>query len=108
TRMGRLIQFIPYPVTTGFTAGIATVIAILQIKDLFGLRTPPLPEGTLGKIGALWAERHSVDIAELGVGVLTLGLLILLPRWAPQLARRVPAPLFALTAAALAGLALAS
>ena len=35
-RLGRLIQFIPHPVTTGFTAGIATVIATLQIKDVFG------------------------------------------------------------------------
>src|SRR3954469_2502369 len=36
-RLGRLIEFIPYPVTTGFTAGIATVIATLQVKDLLGL-----------------------------------------------------------------------
>src|SRR5690606_10339301 len=36
-RLGRLIQFVPYPVTTGFTAGIATVIAVLQSKDLLGL-----------------------------------------------------------------------
>jgi SulP family sulfate permease len=35
-RLGRLIHFIPHPVTTGFTAGIATVIATLQIKDVFG------------------------------------------------------------------------
>src|ERR1700716_1587729 len=42
-RLGRLIQFIPHPVTTGFTAGIGTVIGVLQIKDLLGLtpaRTP--------------------------------------------------------------------
>jgi SulP family sulfate permease len=36
-RFGQLIQFIPYPVTTGFTAGIAVVIATLQLKDFFGL-----------------------------------------------------------------------
>ena len=36
-RAGRLIEFVPYPVTLGFTAGIGIVIAILQIKDLFGL-----------------------------------------------------------------------
>ena len=35
---GRLIEFVPYPVTTGFTAGIAVVIATLQLKDLLGLR----------------------------------------------------------------------
>jgi SulP family sulfate permease len=37
-RLGRLVQFIPHPVTTGFTAGIATVIAILQLQDLLGIR----------------------------------------------------------------------
>jgi SulP family sulfate permease len=37
-RLGRLIQFIPHPVTTGFTAGIATVVATLRLKDLFGLQ----------------------------------------------------------------------
>src|SRR2546426_6623368 len=36
-RLGRLIQFIPHPVTTGFTAGIGTVIGVLQLKDLLGL-----------------------------------------------------------------------
>src|SRR5262245_50816663 len=37
TGMGRLIEFVPYPVTTGFTAGIAVVIATLQLKDFLGL-----------------------------------------------------------------------
>ena len=37
-RLGQFIEFIPHPVTTGFTAGIATVIATLQIKDVFGLQ----------------------------------------------------------------------
>src|SRR5262245_52654005 len=37
-RLGRLIEYIPHPVTTGFTAGIATVIGTLQLKDLFGLQ----------------------------------------------------------------------
>src|SRR6185503_8270233 len=37
-RMGQLIHYIPHPVTTGFTAGIAVVIASLQLRDIFGLR----------------------------------------------------------------------
>src|SRR4051794_26059137 len=37
-RLGSLIQYIPHPVTTGFTAGIAVVIATIQLKDFFGLR----------------------------------------------------------------------
>src|ERR1051325_2826333 len=39
-RLGRLIEFIPYPVTTGFTTGIAAVIATLQLKDFLGLSIP--------------------------------------------------------------------
>src|SRR5690349_5582568 len=37
-QLGRLIQYIPHPVTTGFTSGIATVIAVIQLKDFFGLQ----------------------------------------------------------------------
>ena len=37
-KLGNLIQFIPHPVTTGFTAGIAVVIGTIQLKDFFGLR----------------------------------------------------------------------
>ena len=39
-RMGRLIEFIPHPVTTGFTSGIAIVIASIQLADVLGLRLP--------------------------------------------------------------------
>jgi hypothetical protein len=39
-RLGQFIEFIPHPVTTGFTAGIALVIATLQLKDFFGLNLP--------------------------------------------------------------------
>src|SRR6478752_1798967 len=51
-RLGSLIEYIPHPVTTGFTTGIATVIAALQIKDALGLETGPLPEHFLAKLGA--------------------------------------------------------
>src|SRR5262245_42201937 len=43
-RMGRWIEFIPYPVTTGFTAGIAVVIATLQLRDFLGLTIEKMPE----------------------------------------------------------------
>jgi SulP family sulfate permease len=51
-RMGRLIEFIPYPVTTGFTAGIAVVIATLQLNDFLGLGITKLPEHYWGKAHA--------------------------------------------------------
>ena len=52
-RMGKLIQYIPYPVTTGFTSGIAVVIAVLQIKDFLGLSVGALPIHFPEKIIAL-------------------------------------------------------
>ena len=102
-RLGKLIQFIPHPVTTGFTAGIATVIATLQLKDLLGLKLAGSPEHFLERLQAMWQARRSASMAELGIGLGTLALLLLLPR----LTRRVPAPLVALPIAALAAFLLA-
>ncbi len=96
-RMGRLIQFIPHPVTTGFTAGIATVIATLQLKDAFGLQIERMPNEYVGKVQALWAARGTASLAEFTVCAATIALLLLVPR----LTRRVPAPLLAVGLVAL-------
>lgn len=89
---GRLIQFIPYPVTSGFTAGIAVVIATLQLKDVFGLQVAAMPEHFPAKVAALWAARGTASAAELAVAATTVAALLLLPR----LTARVPAPLGAI------------
>jgi len=52
-RMGRMIEFVPYPVTTGFTAGIAVVIATLQLKDLLGLEISHMPEHFVERVQAI-------------------------------------------------------
>ncbi len=101
-RLGRLIQFIPHPVTTGFTAGIATVIATLQIKDLFALPIPHMPETYLEKVRALWHAKSGASLSDLGVGLATLGILLVLPRRLPKLSARVPAPLLAVLTVTLA------
>jgi len=96
-RMGKLIQFIPHPVTTGFTAGIATVIAFLQIKDLFGLTLTQNPEHFAQRVVAMAQAAGTANLWEPVVGLFTLALLLLVPR----LTKRVPGPLIALGAAAL-------
>jgi SulP family sulfate permease len=96
-RMGRLIEFIPHPVTSGFTAGIATVIAMLQLKDFLGLKLEHNPEHFLEKVGAMFAARGTASGWEVVIGGMTLAILIYLPR----VTRRVPAPLVALPFAAL-------
>jgi SulP family sulfate permease len=96
-RLGRLIQFIPHPVTTGFTAGIATVIATLQLKDLFGLTLPRNPEHYLERLALMFQARGTASAWEPIVGLLTFGVLWYFPRFT----RRVPAPLVALPLAAV-------
>jgi SulP family sulfate permease len=91
-RLGGLIQFVPYPVTTGFTAGIAVVIATLQLKDFFGLTVAKMPDHYLGKVEALAAALPTVRWPDLAIGLFTLAVLILWPR----VTRKVPAPLIAL------------
>jgi SulP family sulfate permease len=101
-RLGRFIEFIPYPVTTGFTAGIGTVIAVLQLKDLFGLKLEGNPEQFLDRVWAMGKALPSFSPPELTVGLLTLACLLVWPR----LVRRVPAALVALPLAAAAALLL--
>lgn len=95
-RLGRLIQFIPHPVTTGFTAGIAVVIATLQIKDFLGLAVAGHPEGFVDKVIALGEAMPTLRWADAAVGAGTLAVLVMWRRITP----RVPAALVAL---ALAG-----
>ena len=95
--LGRLVELVPYPVTTGFTAGIGIVIATLQLKDFFGLDTGKLPDSYLGKLSRLLEAAPTFKPAELAVGAFTLLLLL---AW-PRIDRRLPAPLVALSLAAV-------
>jgi SulP family sulfate permease len=92
SRMGRLIQFVPHPVTTGFTAGIAVVIAALQLKDFLGLTTGTLPEHLPERVLALARALPTAHGPDLAVGAFTLGVLVV---W-PKIARRIPGPLIAM------------
>jgi SulP family sulfate permease len=101
-RAGKLIEFIPYPVTTGFTAGIAVVIATLQLKDLLGLRLATSPEHYLDRLAAMWAARDTFVPWELLIGAVTFAIIRLFHRVTP----RVPPPIVALPVAALLAVAL--
>lgn len=91
-RLGSFIKFIPYPVTTGFTTGIATVIATLQLKDVLGIRVASMPDHYLERLIALWRARATFDWHELVVAGVTLALLVGIPK----VTKRVPAPLIAM------------
>jgi len=102
-RAGKLIEFIPYPVTTGFTAGIAVVIATLQLKDIFGLTLASSPEHYLERVAAIWAARGTFVPWELLIGAVTFAIIRLFPR----VTRKVPPPIVALPFAAVLALVLA-
>jgi SulP family sulfate permease len=100
--LGQLLQYVPHPVTTGFTAGIAVVIATLQLKDFFGLEVEHMPEHYTERVMALAHAAPTAHLPDLATGALTL---VLLSVW-PRFSKRIPAPLVALALAAAAAFAL--
>lgn len=101
-RLGKLVQFIPHPVTTGFTAGIATVIATLQVKDILGLQLAHPQSEFVERVIAMAEAYRTASPWEALIGALTLAVLLLFPRFT----KRIPAALIALPLAALVALAL--
>ena len=92
-RLGALIRFVPYTITTGFTAGIAVTIVAGQLKDLFGLTYPagtPAIE-TMDKLSAVAANFSSFNVEALLVGAACLAVLALWPR----VSKRIPGSLVA-------------
>lgn len=115
-RMGRVIEFIPYPVSVGFITGIAVMIVTLQLKDLLGLNIERMPVHTIDQLGVLWGAVRAQFVepwlggwsetmgpprpfasANAIVGLTTLLLMFLSPRVVP----RVPAVLVGLPLGAL-------
>lgn len=92
-RLGRLIEYIPTSVTLGFTSGIAVVIAMSQLKDTLGLTGPALPEHFHEKLIVLAEALPTADLASLLVAAITLGILILWPRFKTPLPPHLPAVL---------------
>lgn len=103
-RMGRLIEFVPYPVTVGFTAGIAVVIAVLQIKDFFGLTIVEPGDNFIARLTAIGAALPTARWQDTAIAMITLVLLIIWPRLQPRLPLPGPLAVLALvTALAWAG-----
>ncbi|EKY3090605.1 C4-dicarboxylic acid transporter DauA [Cronobacter dublinensis] len=90
-RFGRLIEYIPLPVTLGFTSGIGITIATMQIKDFFGLEMAHVPEHYLPKVAALAMALPGVNPGDAAIGIVTLAVLILWPRLGIRLPGHLPA-----------------
>jgi SulP family sulfate permease len=92
-RMGRLIEFVPYPVTVGFTSGIAVVIAVLQIKDFLGLTIAEPGDNFVARVWAIGSALPTLRWLDTLVAVMTLALLIAWPRLQTRIPLRLPGPL---------------
>src|SRR3954468_12450740 len=76
-RLGTMIKFIPYPVTVGFTSGIAVLIFSTQIKDFFGLHlAKPLPSDFVGKLVVLAHNLNAIDWPTVALAFFSVALIV--------------------------------
>jgi SulP family sulfate permease len=97
TRVGAVIKFIPYPVTVGFTSGIAIIIFVSQWRDLLGLRMPPPPAAFVEKIMAYGEHAGTANPYAVGLAVFAL---VIIWVW-PRVVRAIPGSLVAILAGTL-------
>lgn len=84
-RMGTLVRFIPVSIVTGFTTGIAVIIALAQVRDFLGLEIEKMPSNFFSQIAALGAALHTVNWMALAVGLVCLLVIVAWPT--PQTAK---------------------
>jgi SulP family sulfate permease len=102
-RLGSYIKFIPYPVTVGFTAGIAVIIFASQLKDLFGITPSTKEPGELiPKLEVLARSLHTANASALAVAAVSIVVIVVLRKLRPNW----PGILIGVTVAALAAWAL--
>ncbi len=82
-RMGTWIKYVPYPLVTGFTTGIAVIIFSSQMKEFLGLKIIQLPSDFIPKWGAILKALPTADAAAFGVGAGTLAVIVLVRRFIP-------------------------
>jgi SulP family sulfate permease len=94
SKMGTLIKFIPFPVTMGFTCGIAVLIFSTQIKDFLGLpKQLEVPGDFIGKIQMLF---HNLGAISWPTVALAVASVVIIKSWPAKLAKRVPGSIVAL------------
>lgn len=91
-RAGTIIQFMPYPIITGFTSGIALMIFSSQIQEVMGFTGPELPPGTVDKWVYFFRHLDGINFTAAGMGLLTVLVTVL---W-PGIYKKVPGSLVAI------------
>ncbi len=97
-KMGVVIKYIPYPVITGFTSGIALIIFSSQVVDILGLGLEKLPGDFISKWALILSNIDKTDFYTLIVGLVCITIIILMKKFAP----RIPGPIVAVIFGALA------
>ena len=95
-KLGSLIKYIPYTITTGFTAGIAVTIVIGQMKDFFGVtyKGGETPVETMEKLEVFFHNIDTLNIQAVIVGIISIAILI---AW-PYVNKKIPGSLIAVLA----------
>src|SRR5438270_2860725 len=83
-RLGTYIKFIPYPVTVGFTAGIAVIIFASQLRDLLGISLAKEPGELVAKLQALAGAIDTVNFSAVGVSAVSIAIILVLRRLRPS------------------------
>ncbi len=96
-RLGAMIRFIPYTVVTGFTAGIAVIIASSQVRDFLGLAMASVPADFVPRWAAYAGAIRTIDAPTVAIGMGALAVILILKRIAP----RVPGFLVAVVLASV-------
>lgn len=91
-RLGTIIKFIPQPLITGFTSGIAVIIFTSQVKDFLGLKMGTVPADFVEKVAAYGANITRITPAAVGVALVALAIIV----WWPKVNRKIPSPFVAL------------
>ena len=91
-RLGTVIKFIPYPIVVGFTAGIALTIFSTQVNDFLGLNLSDIPGQFIPKWGVYFCNLDKTDLITLAVGLVSLGIIIGVPR----ISKKLPGALIAI------------
>ncbi|MGE4268076.1 MAG: SulP family inorganic anion transporter [Deferribacterales bacterium] len=93
-KLGGVIKFIPYPMTVGFTSGIALIIGTTQIKDIFGLDSHPASASFVHRVQAYFESASTFNPHSIAVAAAALAIILIMPKFT----KKIPGSIFAIIA----------
>lgn len=90
-KLGKAIRYFPYPITVGYTAGLATILLLIQLKDFFGFSNITTGPNFINRIVEYVTEINTINISATLIGLLSLAIVLIVPR----LTKKIPAAIVA-------------